>query len=139
MAMLDQAPPETLEARVAGYVAPSVPQAVLVALQRALAQAGRALVVGVRYADGRQGQMLALTGVASGAEAKVARAVTEALAFSGIEAGALDVVFLASDNPVIGRMAGIALVLETHAPATPEVPGSKGPGLDPARPPILRR
>ncbi len=142
MSMLDQAPPETLEVRVAGFDAPSVPASVLAALGSALAQAGRAFVVGVRYADGRQGQLLALTGVASGAEAKVARAVTEAIAFSGIDAGALDVVFLDPDDPVLGRMAGIALVLEGHAPAPPEVidkvPGPKAPGLDPARPPILR-
>ena len=99
MQMLDQAPPEALETQVERFVAPAVPPAVLAALSACLTGVGRAYLTGVRYRDGRQGQMLALTGVAPDAEAKVARAVTEALAFSGIEAGALDIAFLGARGP----------------------------------------
>ena len=136
--MLDQAPPETLEARVAEFQPPRVPQAVLSALSSCLAGVGQALIVGVRYRDGRQSQMLALTGVAKAAEVRLARAVTEALAFSGVDAGALDLVFATEGDAALARMAGLALVLAGHAAPRPEIKAPVGPGLDPARPPILR-
>ena len=136
--MLDQAPPLAVAARVQRFEVPMVPQAVLAALPAALAGVGRACLVGVRYDDGRRGQMLALTGVAAGAEAKVARAVTEAMGFSGVEAGALDVAFLAADDPLLAAMAGLALVFEGQVAEAPDVTGPTGPGMDPARPPYLR-
>ena len=138
MQMLEQAPPEALEARIAGFAPPEVPQAVLSALLPALAGTERAHLVGVHYQDGRRGQMLALTGVAAGAEAKTARAVTEALAFSGIEAGALDVVFLSDGDAALVAMAGKSLVIDAPVPV-PAVPFQPAaPGSDPTRPPILR-
>lgn len=132
--MLDQAPPEAVEARIAGFEAPVVPAAVLRALTGSLP--GKAYLVGVRYGDGRRGQMLAVVGGAP--NDKVARAVTEALAFSGIAAGTLDVTFLAADDPALARMAGLALVFEGQMPPGADVAAPVGPGMDRARPPILR-
>jgi hypothetical protein len=138
MAMLDQAPAEVLEARVAAFQAPSVPGAVLATLAGALAGVARAYVVGVLYQGGRRAQMLVLTGVEAAAEAKVLRAVTEALAFSGLDASALDTVFRPVGDALLARLAGVALVLEGEAvvEGVPEAP--VGPGMDPARPPYLK-
>lgn len=138
MTMLDQAPAEVLEARVAAFEPPAVPQAVLAALAGNLAGVARAHVVGVRYDGGRRAQMLVLSGVDPAAEAKVLRAVTEALAFSGLDATALDTVFRPAGDALLARLAGIALVLEGEAvpQVVPEVP--VGPGMDPQRPPYLK-
>jgi hypothetical protein len=138
--MLDQEEPQAVEAVVAGYEAPAVPEVVLASLPAALAGVARAMLVGVRYGDGRRGQMLALAGVAPDAEGKVARAVVEALAFSGIEAGALDVVFPAMDDPAWGRMTGLALVIGAAGGEGIEedAPARLGPGMDPLKPPVLR-
>jgi SseB protein N-terminal domain len=143
IAMLDQAPPETRQARARSFQTPAVPQAVLAALVPALAGAlgaeGRALLAGVRYDDGQAGHVLAMTGTAPGDAEGLARAVTEALAFSGLEATALDLVFLAPDDPVLARMASVALTLEGATAPTPPAPAPPaGPGMDPTRPPILR-
>ncbi len=139
MEMLDQKPAEAVTAQVAEFEAPQVPDAVLAALAEALAGIGRALLLGARYRDGRRGQLLVVTGVAPEGEAKVARAVIEALAFSGIGAGALDVAFLTADDPALPRMAGLALILQGAAPALPEAVAPLAPGLDKERPPILRQ
>lgn len=138
MQMLDQQVPEALEARVAGFVAPMVPAAVQSALAPVLVAGMRGYLVGVRYVGGRQGQMLALTGVIAAAEGRVARAVTEALAFSGVAAGALDVTFLAEGHAMIDRMTGVALLFEGVAVDAPEPVRRAGPGMDPDRPPVLR-
>jgi hypothetical protein len=138
MVMLDQAAPQALELRVAAFEAPSVPGSVLDMLAGALVGVARAYVVGVRYDGGRRGQMLVLTGVEAAAEGKVLRAVTEALAFSGLDASALDTVFREEGDALLARLAGVALVLEGEVAAevVPEVPS--GPGMDPGRPPILK-
>ena len=144
VAMLDQAPPEALELRVAAFEPPSVPGAVLGALAGSLTGVARAYVVGVRYDGGRRGQMLVLTGVAAAEEGKVLRAVTEALAFSGLDASALDTVFRAEGDAVLARLAGVALVLEGKAEplaepvVEPVVEPPVGPGMDPGRPPLLK-
>lgn len=138
MQMLDQAPPEALQARIASFMAPDVPQSVLAALVPALGGVVQAHLAGVRYQDGRLGQMLALIGVSPGAEARTARAVTEALAFSGIEAGVLDVVFLTEGDAVLAALAGRSLVIHAPAPTPVEPHRPAAPGSDPLRPPILR-
>lgn len=121
MQMLDQKAPVALEARIAGFAPPNVPQALRDTLPQAISGATSARLVGVRYRDGRQGQMLALTGVAAAAEAKIARAVTEAMAFSGLDAGVVDLVFIGEGDGALSAMDGLALVLEppadvAHAP-----------------------
>ena len=142
MAMLDQKVPEAVEARVAGFATPMVPDRVKIALTSVLASVlmtgMRGYLVGVRYAGGAQGQMLALVGVDVAAEGRVARAVTEALAFSGVEAGALDVAFLAAGDAILARMGGVALVIEGAVAVEPEPVRREGPGMDRARPPLLR-
>jgi hypothetical protein len=50
--------------------------------------------VAVAYADGREGHLLAFAGAVPGAEQGLAGIVGEALTFSGVAAGEIDVAFL---------------------------------------------
>lgn len=144
MQMLDQAPAEQVQAQVVRFEKPVVPAAVLDALAGFLAQTltGRALLAGVVYKGGKRGVLLALTGVAPQAEVKMARAVTEALAFSGLEAAALDVIFAEPGDAALAQMSAVALVFDGQPPLAPEPvphkPATTAPGSDPLRPPILR-
>ncbi len=134
--------PEEAEAVPEEFLPPRVPEAVVAALDAKLAKAGglaaAAVLAGVVYRGGRRGHMLAFLGAAAGAEAALARAVREALVFSGIEAGELDVVFLAESAAAAGAMGrvGLRFDLAPAAPAPRALPGA--PGSDPARPPKLR-
>ncbi|MBC7737710.1 MAG: SseB family protein, partial [Candidatus Saccharibacteria bacterium] len=92
----------------------------------------------VVYASGRRGIMLALSGVPPDEEPRVARAVTEALAFSGLEASELDLTFVAADDSVLLRMAEVGLMFQPQVPVEPKAEPPKAPGSAPLRPPILR-
>ena len=80
--------------------------------------------------------MLAFIDVAAGAENALARAVGEALTFSGLEAGVLDVAFLASRDPSVSALLAAGLHFDLPELLMPEAP--KAPGMDPANPPKLR-
>lgn len=133
--------PEEVEALPQEFLAPSVPKAVIEALDAKLARAGglavAALLAGVVYRDGRRGHMLAVLDAADGAEAALARAMNEALVFSGIEAGELDVTFLASGSPVAEAMGRVALRFDLPKPDVQDL-APAAPGMDPSRPPKLR-
>ena len=132
--------PEEVEAQPQEFVAPVVPEAVIAALDGKLARAAglaaAAVLAGVVYADGRRGHLLAVLDAADGAEAALARAMNEALVFSGIEAGELDVVFLRTGDAAAEAMARVGLRFDLPVPEAPVAPGA--PGMDPARPPKLR-
>lgn len=103
--------------------------------------AQRAHLALARYADGRSGHLLAIEAARPGAEAALARAVNEALVFSGADAGSLDVTFVAPGDAALMAMAGVAMVLDLPVPEAaprPEAPAPAAPGMDPARPPRLR-
>ena len=139
--MLDPAP-EEIEARPASFHAPgALPDRLIDVLRAKLARAGglasAALLAGVRYTDGGQGHLLAFMNAAPEAEAALARAVREALAFSGIEAGMIDVVFLAGDDPAVVPLAKVGLRFDLPAPARPESQSPSAPGTDPDRPPRM--
>ncbi len=138
MQMLDQKAPEPWAAKVAGFATPTVSESVSAALASILLAGMRGYLADVRYTGGLQGQMLVLTGVDAASEVRVARAVTEALAFSGVEAGALDVAFVTPEDPALARMAGVAQVFEGAAAVVAEPLRRDGPGMDKARPPMLR-
>lgn len=140
---LDEAPVED-EARPVLFHAPDgVPEIVVAAVMEKLAtahgMASHGLLAGVSYADGRRGHMFAFVDAVAGAAPVLARAVAEALIFSGVEAGEMDVTFLNAGDPGISAMTGLArridlpgLEVDTARPAP--VP----PGMDKAKPPILR-
>lgn len=134
--------PETAEARPEQLAAPRVPQTLIAALDRKLATAAglarKAYLADVVYAGGGRGHLLGVTGVAPGAEQAVAAAVHEALVFSGLEAGALDVTFLGDSDALTAELARIALRFDLPKPATPRRVEIEAPGSDPAKPPRLR-
>jgi len=133
--------PQQAEALPSEFLAPTVPEAVVAALDGKLARAGglaaAALLAGVVYRDGRHGHLLAVLDAVEGAEGPLARAMNEALVFSGIEAGELDVVFLAAGSPAATAMARVALRFDLPEPEMQDLM-PVAPGMDPSRPPKLR-
>jgi hypothetical protein len=108
-------------------------------LARAAGLASSAWLAEVRYDDGARGHLLAIVGAAPGAERTLAQAVGEALGFSGLEAGALDVTFVAADSPLLDRIARTGLRFDISAPEPAvSASGPAAPGMDPDRPPRLK-
>ncbi len=135
------AAPQEQEAKPEEFYPPAdLPERLITALDAKLARAGglarKAYLAAVTYEGGGRGHVLGFTGAMPGAEPALAQAINEALIFSGLEAGALDVTFLADNDP---RAAGLAKVaLRFDLPEPPEDPsGPKAPGMDPATPPKL--
>lgn len=140
--MLDHGP-EEVEAVPESFHAPKgLPDALVTGLDAKLARAGglaaAALLAGVTYRGGRRGHMLAFVDAVAGAEAALARAAGEALAFSGVEAGEMDVAFLRSDEAAAASMARVALRFDLPVPVRAEPAAPAAPGSDPAKPPRLR-
>jgi len=138
--MLAEAP-EELAARPVEFRLPTgLPEAMLHALDARLAgmtgMARAAWLVAVRYEDGAQGHLLGFVGAAPGAEGALARAVSEVLVFSGLEAAALDVGFFEASDPVLARMAACGLRFDLPEVAERAAPAA--PGSDPEKPPRLR-
>ncbi|SEN97323.1 hypothetical protein SAMN05216227_10366 [Pseudorhodobacter antarcticus] len=136
--------PTDVTARPVSFEAPrGLPTALLTALDAKLHRAGglaqAAFLAAVKYDDGRSGHMLAFIGAASGAEAALTRAASEALTFSGVEAGEMDVTFMAPDAAIAARIARVGHHFDLPQPAAvdPVVPGAR-PGMDPTKPPKLR-
>ncbi|MFQ6775057.1 SseB family protein [Cereibacter sphaeroides] len=137
--------PDEAEARPESFTPPRLPQSLIAALDGKLGRAGglaaHALLAAVRYDDGRDGHMLAFIAARPGAEPALARSVSEALTFSGLEAEALDVAFFAEGAPAEAAMARVGLRFDLPVPKAPELREERAPaapGMDPARPPILR-
>ena len=140
--------PEASEGRPVAFDAPALPPAVLGLLLPAFEAkfdqltglASAALLGGVTYDDGRRGHVLAFLGTTQAARPGIAKAMAEALAFSGLEAGELDVTFLAPEDPAAAVLLEKALVLHLPEPVEDAVQVIKptAPGMDPSKPPILR-
>ena len=113
-------------------------------LGRAAGMAAAAYLASVTHEGGARTHLLAFVDAAPGAEGALARAAGEALTFSGLEAGTLDVAFLASDHILAARLARVALRFDLPGPDTPGSPSDSGsapgsePGSDPGTPPRLR-
>jgi hypothetical protein len=133
--------PEEVEAAPVEFLPPAVPEAVVAGLDAKLARAGglaaAAVLAGVVYDSGRRGHLLAVLDAVEGAGAALARALREALVFSGIEAGELDVVFLRGEDPAAQAMARVGLRFDLPVPEVAEF-SPQAPGTDPGRPPRLR-
>jgi hypothetical protein len=115
---------------------PELVQGLAVKLALAEGLARLAYLAGVTYAGGRREHLLAFVDARPGAEEALARAVGEALSFSGIEAGTLDVAFLPASDPASASLARVGLRFDMPEAAAPEVP--RPPGSDRDRPPRLR-
>ncbi|SPJ25231.1 SseB family protein [Palleronia abyssalis] len=132
--------PDQLEEVPQDIEAPKgLPEALLTALDAKLASARglarMAYLVGVTWKSGARGHLLAFIDAAPGSEGALARAVREALVFSGLEAGALDVTFFQAASPVSARLARVGLRFDLPKFEPTEM---KAPGTDPEAPPRLR-
>lgn len=135
--------PERLEARPEEVSPPAgLPPGLLegLATKLALAQgmARTAYLVAVRYAGGGAGHLLAIVDARPGSEPALGDAVAEALVFSGIEAGALDVGFFAASDPIVARLARVGIRFDIPVPEAPAAADVAPPGSDPDTPPRLR-
>lgn len=139
-ATLDNAPAETAEAVVALHKPSGLPEDLLAALDGKLAAAAgladAAYLASVTYKDGQKGHLLGFVAALPEAEAALAQAVAEALTFSGIDAGHLDVAFFRAGEPIVERLGRVGLRFDLPRPEQP-LP-RQVPGGDPARPPKLR-
>lgn len=133
--------PTEAEARIDAVHPPSgLPEAVLTALDRKLATAAGlarlAYLAGVTFTGGVRGHVLAIVDPVPGAETALAAGIGEALTFSGVEAGQLDVLFLRPSDPLAARLARVGLRFDLPEPEA--APAPSAPGMDPDRPPRLR-
>ncbi|WP_417727172.1 SseB family protein [Roseovarius sp.] len=133
--------PSEIEARVEKFSAPKgLPENFLLALDARLAAmaglADLAYLVGVTYDSGAQGHLLGFVDAAPHAQPALARAVSEVLIFSGLEAAALDVTFFAASDPAAARLARCGLRFDL--PESPRPEPRSAPGSDPDKPPILK-
>ncbi|MCA1775224.1 MAG: SseB family protein [Loktanella sp.] len=140
VATLAHAPEET-SGRLTSLNAPTgIPVNVRDALARKLSLAAglaqRAYLAAATYDSGTQGHVLVFVDAVDRAERGLVTAASEALTFSGIEAGTIDVLFCAGTDPLAERLERVALRFDLPQPQ--ERPARAAPGSDPDKPPRLR-
>ena len=131
-----EARPEEL--RAPGVLPDGLLEAIDAKLRTASGLARRGYLAEVVYDTGVRGHLIGFTGAKPGAEGALARAIQEALIFSGLEAAALDVVFLRDSDPVTAQLARVGLRFDLPEPEAPARVERVAPGSDPEKPPILR-
>ena len=142
--MVDIPAPEPIEARPESFFTPrdlpdGLQQALVFTFDATPGLARAAYLTGVRYEDGRVGHMLAILDAHPAAQNPLARAVTEAMGFSGLDAGEIDVTFLDSTDPATRAVVRSGILFEFPPLPGPEQPTPRAaPGSDPDRPPKLR-
>lgn len=139
---LDHAPQEADMIPQSVAAPRGLPEALVQALDTKLATAvglaRKAYLAEVTYQGGVQSHILGITGCVPGAEGALASAINEALVFSGLEAGALDVVFVSDQDALTTELARVGLRFDLpEIPAVSQIEPS-APGMDPDRPPKLR-
>ena len=117
----------------------ALPEEVVTGLDRKLAiaagLASHAYLAGAVYKEGGVGHILAFVDAQDGSEKALAHAAGEALTFSGIEAGTIDVMFVSSGDEVADILQRVGLRFDLPLPEQPTMPAA--PGMDPAKPPKL--
>lgn len=135
--------PGEVEARISHVLPPKgLPELLIASIDAKLAtatgMAAGAYLVAVEYEAGGRGHLLAFIGAIPRAQEALVRAASEALTFSGIEAGAMDVGFFAPSDPTVPKLAKVGLRFDLPQgeglQQTPRMP----PGSDPSKPPILK-
>jgi len=134
-------PEEAAEARITELRAPQgLPDALLTALDARLAGATGlarfAAIAEAQYEGGGRAHLLAFVGALPDAQAALRRAGAEALRFSGLEAGRLDMLFVHAGHPLAEALSRTGLRFDIPQP---EDPGPRAaPGSDPHPAPKLR-
>ena len=135
--------PDEAEARMTEIAPPKgLPETLLRALDAKLAMAmglaQAAFLVNATYENGTRNHHLAFLGTLPGAETALARAVAEALTFSGLDAAALDVSFPKDKSGLIPALTRHGLRFDLPQPVAQDASPRPAPGSDPAHPPKLR-
>ncbi|WP_299964339.1 SseB family protein [uncultured Roseobacter sp.] len=135
--------PAEVEAAIEEVHPPTgLPDTLLTALDGKLASAtglaACAYLVRAHYAGGGRGHLLGFVDALPRAHTALARAASEALTFSGIDAGAMDVGFFGGNDPVTDRLAQVGLRFDLPQPPEADLLVPKPPGSDPDKPPRLR-
>lgn len=139
---LDHAPGE-VEAHIERVLPPAgLPEVLIAAIDAKLASAtgiaAGAYLVAVEYQGGGRGHLLAFVGAIARAQDALVRAASEALTFSGIEAGAMDVGFFAPHDPTVAKLAKVGLRFDLPQGEGLQQTPRMAPGSDPSKPPILK-
>ncbi|WP_338550230.1 SseB family protein [Roseovarius phycicola] len=134
--------PKEVEAKPQEIYAPvGLPESLVTALDARLAAAEglaeAAYLVGVSYESGAKGHLLGFVDAHPGADGALARAVSEVLQFSGMEAAMLDVGFFQAYDQICARMALVGLRFDLPKAELKATPGA-APGMNPDLPPKLR-
>lgn len=117
-----------------------LPERLIIGIDTKLAQAAglaqSAYLTAVTYRSGRRSHMLAFINALPESEHSLASATREALVFSGLDAGEIDVAFFRSSDPIAAKLAktGLRFDLPEAVNAIPPV----APGMDPDVPPHLK-
>lgn len=120
----------------------NVPETLIASLDAKLAtMAGMARVAYLAecvYKEGQRTHVIAFVDAQEAAKPAMARAISEALTFSGLEAASLDILFLKASDAICASLARVALRFDLPQPETPTTLGASAPGMDPDKPPKLR-
>ncbi|KAA2314162.1 SseB family protein [Puniceibacterium sp. HSS470] len=135
--------PDEVEAQIAAFHPPhGLPEYLIAAIDAKLATARGladcAFLAGTEDEQGRRSHMLAFIDAVPGAEPSLARAASEALTFSGVEAGQMDVGFFAATDSHAASLARVGLRFDLPEAETAQEITHVAPGSDPNKPPILR-
>jgi hypothetical protein len=135
--------PEQAQAKPVAFYAPSaIPEALIRSLDTKLATmaglAKAAYLAEVDYKDAPKTHVIAFVGAIEQAQSAITSAISEALTFSGVEAGTLDVMFLRASDPICAQLAKVALRFDLPELLEPKAQAIKAPGSDPDKPPKLR-
>ena len=132
-----------VEARIDRVLPPKgLPETLIAAIDAKLAtatgMAAGAWLVGVEYTGGGCGHLLGFVGAIPRAQDALVRAASEALTFSGIDAGAMDVGFFAPSDPTVEKLSKVGLRFDLpQMDPLEKTPRMEAPGSDPSKPPIL--
>ncbi len=135
--------PDAWEARISELSAPTgLPERLVTSLDARLATAmglaSAAYLAGATYDDAAKGHLLAFVGALPEAQEALARLAAEALSFSGIEAGAMDVAFLQPSDPMTKTLDRVGLRFDIPQLQEAVTQTRPAPGSDPEKPPILK-
>lgn len=135
-------PEKAQEKPVAIYAPRAVPKILVSSLDTKLATmaglAKAAYLAEVDYKDAPKTHVIAFVGAIEQAQGAITSAVSEALTFSGVEAGTLDVMFLSTSDPICAQLAKVALRFDLPELLEPKAQAIAAPGSDPDKPPKLR-
>ncbi len=135
-------PEETQAKPVSIHPPRAVPEVLIKALDMKLAAmagvAKAAYLAEVAYENTPKMHVLVFLDALEQAQTAITSAVSEALTFSGIEAGTLDVLFLRGSDPICVQLAKVALRFDLPVLLEPKAQVIEAPGTNPDKPPKLR-